>query len=113
MDNLSNQTKTDINTVITAALQNNAPIVFDLTHEPNPPQPAPYVIMASPGQPLQSTLPNGQVAYSLTLVCQAPIPEDNLPAAGGGTNNNPTSNANPQGNEAGINLGWNPDNTNY
>ncbi|MGY4317634.1 hypothetical protein [Bradyrhizobium sp. JR3.5] len=49
LDNLPNQTKTDINTVITAALQNNAPIIFDLTHEPNPPLPAPYVIMASPG----------------------------------------------------------------
>jgi hypothetical protein len=114
LDNLPNQTSTDINTVIVAALQNNAPIVFDLTHEANPPQPAPYVIMASPGQPVQATLPNGQVAYCLTLVCQAPIPEDNQAAVSGGTNNNPTSNANIQRNETPItNLPWNPDDTNY
>jgi hypothetical protein len=119
LDGLPPQTKADINTVITAALQNNAPIVFDLTHEPTPPpQPAPYVIMASPGQPLQATLPNGQNVYCLTLVCQTPIPENNQAIPTGrpgnpGTNNNPRSNANQQGNEKGINLPWNPDNTNY
>ncbi|WP_128961666.1 hypothetical protein [Bradyrhizobium guangzhouense] len=118
LDGLPNQTKTDINTVITAALQNNAPIIFDLTHEPNPPQPAPYVIMASPGQPMQVTLPNGQPAYCLTLVCQTPIQESNQAIPPGtpgtpGTFNNPTSHANAQANEVGINIPWNPDNTNY
>lgn len=112
LDQLPQPTKDDINLVIQAALQNNAPIVFDLTHEANPPQTAPYVVMNN-GQPLQATLPNGNVVYCLTLVCQAPIPEGNQAAAVGGTLDNPTSNANQQANETPINLPWPPDNTNY
>lgn len=112
LDQLSQQTTNDINLVIQTALQNNAPIVFDLTHEPHPPQPAPYVVMNN-GQPVQATLPNGNVVYCLTLVCQTPIPEGNQSAAAGGTLDNPTSNANQQGNETAINLPWGPDNTNY
>jgi hypothetical protein len=114
LDQLPQSTKDAINLVITTAIQQNAAgIVFDLTHEAQTPNGQPYVVLDGHGQPIQATLPNNNTVYCLTLVCQDPIPDSNQPSPVGGTFNNPTSPANQQGNEVGVNLPWGGDNNNY
>src|SRR5579859_1397977 len=106
LDSLPQTTVDAINLVIQTALQNSAPVVFDLTHEPNTPNGQPYVLLDPQGNPIQATLRNNQIVYCLTLVCQTAIPT-------GAGNDNPPSMANHQGNEVGLNLPWGSDNTDY
>jgi len=111
LDQLPQTTKHDIILVITAAQANQARVVFDLTHEPNIGQP--FVVLDSAGNPITATLPNNDIVYCLTLVCETPIPENNQPSPVGGTNDNPNSPANPQNNEVSLNLPWQGDNASY
>jgi hypothetical protein len=113
LDGLPQTTKKDIISVITAAQANQARVVFDLTHEPQTPNGQPYVVLDNAGNPITAILPNNDLVYCLTLVCQSPIPEDTQPSSAGGTHDNPTSAANPQNNEVTLNLPWNGDNTSY
>ncbi|THD61103.1 MAG: hypothetical protein E7813_22175 [Bradyrhizobium sp.] len=115
LDGLPVQTQQDIITVITAAQAAKARVVFDLTHEPpTATNKLPYVVLdASTKKPVTATLPNNEIVYCLTLVCQDPIPEDDKPSPAGGTNNNPSSPANKQNNEVATKLPWQPDDAPY
>jgi hypothetical protein len=113
LDQLPQTTKDAIILVITTAQANQARVVFDLTHEPQTPNGQPYVVLDNAGNPITATLPNNDIIYCLTLVCQDPIPENIQPSPVGGTNDRPTSPANQQPNEAALNLPWQGDNGNY